>query len=138
MYAELHRLHGVFLATIGADDTKIEASFCEAPQSREGAEVDFHWRHAQKQPTRNTAAKKRLHQDDVDFDNPLLITFGTGKIIRLGRVSVVDAHVKRVQRQELPARERWSRISCTIAPNTREQERCARPSGLTSLRTRFF
>ena len=28
--AELHRLHGVFLATIGADETQIEASFCEA------------------------------------------------------------------------------------------------------------
>jgi adenylate cyclase len=28
--AELHRLRGVFLAAIGADDTKIEASFCEA------------------------------------------------------------------------------------------------------------
>jgi len=28
--AELHRLHGVFLAAIGADPTQIEASFCEA------------------------------------------------------------------------------------------------------------
>jgi predicted ATPase len=28
--AELHRLHGVFLAAIGADEAKIEASFCEA------------------------------------------------------------------------------------------------------------
>jgi predicted ATPase len=28
--AELHRLRGVFLATIGADETQIEASFCEA------------------------------------------------------------------------------------------------------------
>ena len=28
--AELHRLRGVFLATIGADDVQIEASFCEA------------------------------------------------------------------------------------------------------------
>jgi hypothetical protein len=27
---ELHRLRGVFLAAIGADDTKIEASFFEA------------------------------------------------------------------------------------------------------------
>ena len=30
MSAELHRLRGVFLAATGADDTKIEASFCEA------------------------------------------------------------------------------------------------------------
>jgi predicted ATPase len=28
--AELHRLHGVFLTTMGADETQIEASFCEA------------------------------------------------------------------------------------------------------------
>ena len=28
--AELHRLRGVFLATLGAEETKIEASFCEA------------------------------------------------------------------------------------------------------------
>jgi hypothetical protein len=28
--AELHRLRGVFLATIGADNAQIEASFCEA------------------------------------------------------------------------------------------------------------
>ena len=28
--AELHRLRGVFLATMGADETQIEASFCAA------------------------------------------------------------------------------------------------------------
>ena len=28
--AELHRLRGVFLATIGAEESQIEASFCEA------------------------------------------------------------------------------------------------------------
>jgi hypothetical protein len=28
--AELHRLRGVFLATLGADETQIEGSFCEA------------------------------------------------------------------------------------------------------------
>ena len=27
--AELHRLRGVFLAAMGADETQIEASFCE-------------------------------------------------------------------------------------------------------------
>ena len=30
MRAELHRLRGVFLAAMGADETQIEASFCEA------------------------------------------------------------------------------------------------------------
>jgi predicted ATPase len=29
-FAELHRLRGVFLTAIGADETRIEASFCEA------------------------------------------------------------------------------------------------------------
>ena len=29
-HAELYRLRGVFLATLGADETQIEASFCEA------------------------------------------------------------------------------------------------------------
>ena len=29
-YAELHRLKGVFLTAMGADETQIEASFCEA------------------------------------------------------------------------------------------------------------
>ena len=29
-FAELHRLRGVFLTAIGADETQIEASFCEA------------------------------------------------------------------------------------------------------------
>jgi hypothetical protein len=30
LFAELHRLRGVFLATVGADEVQIEASFCEA------------------------------------------------------------------------------------------------------------
>ena len=30
MSAELHRLRGVFLAALGADETQIEVSFCEA------------------------------------------------------------------------------------------------------------
>ena len=30
MLSELHRLRGLFLAAIGADETQIDASFCEA------------------------------------------------------------------------------------------------------------
>ena len=30
MFSRLHRLRGVFLATVGAEETQIEASFCEA------------------------------------------------------------------------------------------------------------
>jgi len=29
-YAEMHRLRGVFVAAMGADEAQIEASFCEA------------------------------------------------------------------------------------------------------------
>ena len=29
-YAKLRRLHGLFLAAVGADETRVEASFCEA------------------------------------------------------------------------------------------------------------
>ena len=29
-YAEMHRLRGVFLVTLGAEETQIETSFCEA------------------------------------------------------------------------------------------------------------
>src|SRR6516162_6182391 len=39
--AELHRLRGVFLATLGADEIQIEASFLRSRQSRNGAEVGF-------------------------------------------------------------------------------------------------
>jgi predicted ATPase len=34
--AELHRLRGVFLATLGADETQIETSFCEAIRIAKG------------------------------------------------------------------------------------------------------
>ena len=34
--AELHRLRGVFLTTIGADETQIEAAFCEAIRTATG------------------------------------------------------------------------------------------------------
>jgi hypothetical protein len=34
--AELHRLRGVFLANLGADETQIEASFCEAIRIAKG------------------------------------------------------------------------------------------------------
>ena len=40
--AELHRLKGVFLAAMGADETEIEASFCEAIRiAREQKSVSF-------------------------------------------------------------------------------------------------
>ena len=39
--AELHRLRGVFLTALGADEAQIEASFCSSHKNRTGAEVDF-------------------------------------------------------------------------------------------------
>jgi TolB-like protein len=65
--AEHHRLHGVLLAAIGADKTQVEASFCEAIRiAKEQKSVSLEKR--AKQPTRNTAAKKRACQEDVDSD----------------------------------------------------------------------
>jgi tetratricopeptide (TPR) repeat protein len=43
--AELHRLRGLFLATLGADETQIEASFCEAIRiAKEQKSVSLHKR----------------------------------------------------------------------------------------------
>ncbi len=39
--AELHRLEGVFLTAMGADDTQIEASFLRSHQDCKGTEVGF-------------------------------------------------------------------------------------------------
>ena len=39
--AELHRLRGVFLAAMGADEIQIEASYLRSNQNRKGTEVDF-------------------------------------------------------------------------------------------------
>jgi tetratricopeptide (TPR) repeat protein len=65
--AEQHRLRGVFLAALGADETQIEASFCEAIRiAKEQKSIPR--RNAQKQPTQNIAAKKRADQENMDFD----------------------------------------------------------------------
>ena len=56
--AELHRLRGVFLATLGADKTRIEASFNAAIPPRR-SRSRFQWRSARRLATKNTAAKKR-------------------------------------------------------------------------------
>ena len=63
--AELHRLRGVFLAAMGAEETRIEASF-QKPSKPQRSRSRFLYRNAQKQPTRNTAARKRAGQEDVD------------------------------------------------------------------------
>ena len=39
--AELHRLRGVFLTSLGAEEAQIDGAFCEAHQHREGTKVDF-------------------------------------------------------------------------------------------------
>src|SRR6201995_4629108 len=36
------------------------------PSKSQRSRSRFHWRHAQKQPTRNTVAKKQAGQEDVD------------------------------------------------------------------------
>jgi hypothetical protein len=62
--AELHRLRGVFLATLGADETQIEASFCEAIRiAKEQKSVSVGKR---AEGTRNTVGKKRTRREDLD------------------------------------------------------------------------
>ena len=56
--AELHRLRAVFLAAIGADQTQIEASFCEAISTAKAAEVGFTGKRAEATYA-DTAAKKQ-------------------------------------------------------------------------------
>jgi hypothetical protein len=66
-YAELHRLRGICLAAISAGETQIEASFREAMRiAKEQKSISVQKR--LKQPTRNTAAKKRAGRGDVDSD----------------------------------------------------------------------
>jgi predicted ATPase len=66
-WAELHRLRGVFLAAMGADEIEIEASFYEAIRIARSRNP-LRWRNAQKQPTRNTVAKKRAGQESLNSD----------------------------------------------------------------------
>jgi hypothetical protein len=69
--AELHRLRGVFLATLGADEAQIETSFCAAINTAKNTakqQKSISLQRAHRQPTRNTVAKKRVPQEDVDSD----------------------------------------------------------------------
>jgi hypothetical protein len=61
--ATLHWLRGVFLASLGADETQIEASFSEAIRIAREQKSN-----APRQRTRNTVAKKRRGQEDADYD----------------------------------------------------------------------
>ena len=55
-YADLNRLRGVFLTAIGSDEIQIERR-STMPSELQRSRSRFHWRHARKQPTRNTAGK---------------------------------------------------------------------------------
>ena len=65
--AELHWLRGVFLATLGADETQIEASFCAAIRiAKEQKSISL-----QKRAEATYAeyrSQKRVRQADMDFD----------------------------------------------------------------------
>ena len=65
--AELQRLHGVFLTAVGADETQIDASFCEAISIARG-QKSVSLGNALKRPTRNIVDKKRAGREDVDSD----------------------------------------------------------------------
>ena len=64
--AELHRLRGVFLAAIGADETEIETAFA-LPSESQGSRSRFRWRNARKQPTRDIITKRRKRTGNTVF-----------------------------------------------------------------------
>ena len=65
--AEMHRLRGVFLATLDADETQIEASFCAAIRTaKEQKSVSLEKR--AEATYAEYVAKKRAGQEDMDFE----------------------------------------------------------------------
>ena len=64
---ELHRLRRVFLAGMGAGETQIEVSFCNAIRiAKEQKSVSLEKR--VEAPAQNIGGKKRAAQEDVDSD----------------------------------------------------------------------
>ena len=57
----------LFLTATGADETQIEASFCEAISTAKGQKSISLEKRAE-QPTQNTIAKKQAGQEDTDSD----------------------------------------------------------------------
>jgi len=72
--AELHRLRGVFLAAIGAEEALIEASFCEAIRIAKGAEVRFARETRQKNLRRISCAKNRTVRSAQVSTNSFVIS----------------------------------------------------------------
>jgi hypothetical protein len=67
-YAELHRRRGVFLASLGADNTQIEASFREAIRIAKRQKAISAIKCAEA-ATQNTAAKNRALWDSNPAEN---------------------------------------------------------------------
>jgi hypothetical protein len=67
--AELHRLRGVFLTALGAEETQIEASFCEATRvAQEQKSVSLETR--AEATYAEYRRQKRVRQEDVASDYP--------------------------------------------------------------------
>jgi hypothetical protein len=67
--AELHRLRGVFLTALGAEETQIEASFCEAirvAQEQKSCSLEKRAKGTYAEYRRQKAS--RSDQEDVDSD----------------------------------------------------------------------
>ena len=99
--AELHRLRGVFLVAIGADETQIEASFQVARQNRKGAEVDL---------TRKTRRNNAVRPDQRAHprQGP-----GTGRSEGAGRQNLYDLAFAR-GRGQAAGRLRRNKIGRTV------------------------
>jgi hypothetical protein len=64
---ELHWLRGVFLTALVLPRQKLRLRSTRLSESQR-SRSRFHWRNAQKQPTRNIADKKRARREDADSD----------------------------------------------------------------------
>ena len=65
--AELHRLRGVFLTAIGADEPQMKLRFAK-PSEPQRSRSRFCLRNAHRPATQNTVAKKQAGQEDADSD----------------------------------------------------------------------
>jgi hypothetical protein len=66
-YAELHRVRGVFLAAIGADEAQTEASFCAATSTAKKQKSVSLEKRAKETYAEYRSPKKRVGQKDFDY-----------------------------------------------------------------------
>ena len=128
--AELHRLRGIFLAAIGADEAEIEDSFREAISTAK-QQKSISLRNARKQPTQNIVAKKPARWQGTDCDYRLANSStwrsfsSRGRIDRAMNTSSRSSPDDPDRQGDLDARERRTcRVCGARFSATRENESC--------------